>query len=67
MNESDELVTAYKILGVPVDRVAVSSELRTEFRKLLPEEFRGYPDDELIRRLLNLRKSGKLPRLMRGL
>jgi hypothetical protein len=65
MNE-ECLVTAYKILGVPVDRVAVSSELRTAFRELLPAQMRDVTEDELMKRLLNLRKSGKLPRLFRG-
>ena len=65
MNE-ECLVAAYKILGVPVDRVAVSSELRTAFRELLPAQMRDVTEDELMKRLLNLRKSGKLPRLFRG-
>ena len=63
MNDLNEvLVRAYASFDSSVDRIAASTAKRSDFRSLLPEEFRSVDDDELVRRLLNLRKRGKLSR-----
>lgn len=63
MSQFDQaLVQAYCSFGSSVDRIAASSELRMHLRNLLPQEFQAVHEDEIVHRLLNLRKSGKLPR-----
>ena len=59
---NDALIGVYASFESSVDRLAASAALRTEFRSRLPENLRSVGDDELVRRLLNLRKRGKLPR-----
>jgi hypothetical protein len=59
---NEALVRVYTSFDSTVDQIAVSATKRSEFRSLLPEEFRSINDDELVRRLLNLRKSSKLSR-----
>jgi hypothetical protein len=55
-----ELVQVYQSFGFSVDRIACSITLRNEFRSRLPAGSLVLDDDELVRRLLNLRKRGKL-------
>jgi hypothetical protein len=63
MNTLNEaLVRVYTSFDSTVDQIAASAAKRSEFRTLLPENFRSITDDELVRRLLNLRKSSKLSR-----
>jgi hypothetical protein len=61
-NLNDALIGAYASFGFAVDRIATSSELRELFRTRLSVEHASTTDDELGRRLLNLRKRGKLSR-----
>ena len=60
------IVNTYSQLHSTVDRIAASDQLRREFRSLLPSELQELSDDEILRRLLNLRKSGHLPKHFRG-
>ncbi len=55
------LISVYSSFGESVDRIASSAELRSAFRSRLPQEFQSLIDDELVRRLINLRKRSKLP------
>jgi hypothetical protein len=67
MNDSDiALTTAYISLHSTVDRIAGSTELRAQFRTMLPREFAERSDDEIVRRLFTLRKCGRLPKQFRG-
>lgn len=66
MTENEQLIQCYLALRTTVDRIAASVELRERMRNLLPEELKNQSDDFLIRKLLNLRKSGKLPKQFRG-
>lgn len=66
MNETDVLIQVYSEIRTTVDRIATSAELRERFRTLLPKEVEIANDDDLIKKLLNLRKSGKLPKHFRG-
>jgi hypothetical protein len=61
-NLNEALRQAYTSFDSAVDRIAASAALRNEFRMRLPSEFQHLDDDELVRRLLNLRKRGKLTR-----
>ena len=65
MNEHDHaIVTAYSLLGTSVDRITVFSELRAAFLARLPKELRtDHDDDQILWRLVQLRKSHKLPTL----
>ena len=60
------LVQGYVALHTTVDRIAASAELRKRLRSLLPETLQKFDDDEIVRKLMNLRKSGKLPKQFRG-
>ncbi len=66
MNETEQLVQTYVTIHSTVDRIAASTELRKKLRDLLPDGLQNLKDDEIIRKLLNLRKSGKLPKQFRG-
>jgi hypothetical protein len=61
-NLNEVLRQAYTSFNSAVDRIAASAALRNAFRTRLPSEFQHIEDDELVRRLLNLRKRGKLSR-----
>jgi hypothetical protein len=62
MSHRDQaLITAYSSLGVSVDRIAVFLSVRRAFLDALPAEVRAVSDDELIWRLVQLRKDRKLP------
>jgi hypothetical protein len=50
------LVSVYLSFGSSADRIASSATLRSEFKNRLPNEFQNLEDDELVSRLLNLRK-----------
>ena len=66
MSEMESLVEGYVALHTTVDRIAASAELRKRLRTLLPETLQKFDDDEIVRKLMNLRKSGKLPKQFRG-
>ena len=66
MSETEQLIQVYSAIHTTVDRIAASAELREKFKNLLPDGVKIANDDELIRKLLNLRKSGKLPKHFRG-
>lgn len=66
MSEIESLVEGYVALHTTVDRIAASAELRKQLRDLLPETLKKFDDDEIVRKLMNLRKSGKLPKQFRG-
>ena len=59
--EDERLVTAYREFGVPVDQLIVTGTIHQLCRQL-----KGQGEDrtaeELMKRLLNLRKAGRLPR-----
>jgi hypothetical protein len=61
-NLNDALIRAHTSFGSAVDRIAASAALRNQFRTRLPGGFGSIDDDELVRRLLNLCKRGKLAR-----
>jgi hypothetical protein len=61
-NLNEALIRAYTSFDSAVDRIAASGALRNQFLSRLPVEFQSIDDDELVRRLLNLRKRGKLAR-----
>jgi hypothetical protein len=65
MNVQDQaIVAAYSFLGTSVDRIAVFSELRAAFLARLPKELRAdHDDDQILWRLVQLRKNRKLPTL----
>jgi hypothetical protein len=57
-----ELVNAFASLHQPADRIACFRPLRDQFLGLLSEQVRGSRnEDDICWRLLQLRKSGKLP------
>ena len=63
-NHDQSIVTAYSLLGTSVDRITVCSELRAAFLSRLPAELRAdHDDDQILWRLVQLRKSRKLPTL----
>ena len=66
MSDMEGLVQGYVALHTTVDRIAASAELRKRLRSLLPETLQKFDDDEIVRKLMNLRKSGKLPKQFRG-
>jgi hypothetical protein len=56
------LINAYASLGVSVDRIAVFIEIRHRFLARLPPDVRAsQPDDDIVWRLVQLRKARKLP------
>ena len=67
MNDLDQdLVRAFTELQQPADRIACFHQLRVLFLgKLLDHTKRSYQHDDLIWRLLQLRKAKKLPALHR--
>jgi len=60
-----QLIAAYALINTTVDRILSSAALKDEFRQLLDSAGSDLSDEELAKRLLNLRKSGKLPRKFR--
>ena len=54
------LINALSSLGESVDRIACFRTIRQQFIASLPEFARVTDHDELVWRLLQLRKSGKL-------
>ena len=68
MSNSDQaLVDAYLHLEIPADRIAAFLPKRQAFLELLADARKpSVLDDDLIWRLLQLRKSGKLPPLTKG-
>jgi hypothetical protein len=67
MNSLDQdLVRAFTELQQPADRIACFGQLRQEFLEKLPSQvIRSSDHDDLVWRLLQLRKQGKLPALHR--
>ncbi|HBJ37931.1 MAG TPA: hypothetical protein DDZ51_24860 [Planctomycetaceae bacterium] len=60
-----QLIEAYAAINATVDRILASAELKEQFRRLMDSAGDELTDEELAKRLLNLRKSGKLPRKFR--
>lgn len=60
-----QLIEAYAAINTTVDRILASAELKVQFRQLMDSVGDELTDEELAKRLLNLRKSGKLPRKFR--
>jgi len=60
-----QLIEAYAAINTTVDRILASAELKEQFRQLMDSVGDELTDEELAKRLLNLRKSGKLPRKFR--
>ena len=57
-----QLVTAFTSVGESADRIACFRRVREQFLGLLPEQVKkSHQDDELVWRLIQLRKQGKLP------
>lgn len=68
MNDLDDqdLVRVFTLLQQPADRIACFGSLREKFLShLSPQTRRSMSDDDLIWRLLQLRKQKKLPTLHR--
>jgi hypothetical protein len=59
------LINAYVSLGVSSDSIAQDASHRGAFINLLPEPYRGVVPDAIARRLIQLRKARKLPKLFR--
>jgi hypothetical protein len=58
-----ELVFAFTSFNRSVDRIAAFQQTRNQFLDTLPQGIRSlYGDDALIWRLLQLRKSSRLPK-----
>ncbi len=68
MNPVDQdLVRVFTLMQQPADRIVCFARLRNEFLALLtPQSRQSVGDDDLIWRLLQLRKQQKLPALHRG-
>ena len=66
MTQRDQsIIAAYSSLGVPVELIAVFTEVRSVFLARLPDEIRaGDDDDNILWRLVQLRDSRKLPPLI---
>jgi hypothetical protein len=62
-----QLIQAYAAINTTVDRILASAELKEQFRQLMDSVGDELTDEELAKRVLNLRKSGKLPRKLRQL
>lgn len=65
-DETNHLITQYVGIGVPVDLLAYTQQFETLYTQY--KETTGdtaISRAELFRRLLSLRKSGRLPRLLR--
>lgn len=58
------LVETYKKVGITADRIALEAESRDAFMARLPS---GCDPEDVAKRLVNLRRRGKLPRLHRVL
>ncbi len=62
-NHDSALVEAFISLGTSVDRIAVFRATRQEFLSRLPDEIRtGADEDDLVWRLIQIRKRGRLPK-----
>ena len=61
MNRDQAIIEAYSSIGVSADRIAVFGQHRHEFLSRLPTEIRAEGDDDIIWRLLQLRKVRRLP------
>jgi hypothetical protein len=61
VDRDQALIKAYTSLGVSVDLIAVFAEVRNTYLASLPLEVRTLSDDDLIWRLIQLRKNRKLP------
>jgi len=62
MDRDQALINAYTLLGGSVDRIAVFTEVRNKFLDCLPAEVRSkHEDDQIVWRLVQLRKARKLP------
>lgn len=62
-NYDSALVRAFVSLGTSVDRIATFRKARQEFLARLPEEIRiGADEDDLVWRLIQIRKRGLLPK-----
>jgi hypothetical protein len=62
MNYDNDLIRAYQSLRKPADRIACFQTIRALFLNLVPDHIRANnDDDQIIWRLLQLRKSRKLP------
>lgn len=60
MPSDDVLVAAYAVAPVTADQVAMDSAARLLFCSYLPPEYREGLEEPIAKRLLSLRKQGKL-------
>lgn len=64
VSHDQHLINAYASLGVSVDRIVVFSEVRDVFLARIPADIRAvHNDDDILWRLVQLRKNRKLPTL----
>lgn len=63
--EDERLVRHYELTGIPVDSLITSGAF-DRFCEVLRSEGESRSNEELLQRLLNLRKAGRLPRLARS-
>lgn len=64
--EEERLVELYQKMGMPLDRLPYTTEfdeLFNEFTKQFPRPHNNEGRREVLQRLLNMRKAGKLPPL----
>jgi len=59
------LIRAYRSMGVSADRIAGDWRELSRLLSKLPPKFQGVQPSSLVRRLINLRKAGRLPRLLK--
>jgi hypothetical protein len=59
-NADVQLVAVFASLGESVDRIACFKTVRQRFVEQLPDQLRAEDDDQLVWRLFQLRKAGKL-------
>lgn len=60
--EDNELIRQYVEFGIPADKLAYSDEFK-RLVEILKKHGDKRTEEQLFRRLLNLRKAGRLPRV----
>lgn len=56
------LIDVYGQLCIPSDQIATEADAKRRFMSALPGEFRSADADQVAKRLVTLRKNGKLPK-----
>jgi len=62
----DQIIAAYPVFDVPSDTLVMDTGKLADFAESIDTAFRRMNLDWLARRLVNLRKAGRLPKLRDG-